>query len=38
MCVVICDWHCEIFLLQLAIVIGAHVVLVCCLLSGVGRG
>ena len=37
-CVVICDWHCEIFWLQLAIVIGAHVVLVCCLLSGVGRG
>ena len=37
-CVVICDWHCEIFLLQLDIVIGAHVVLICCLLSGVGRG
>ena len=37
-CVVICDWHCEIFWLQLDIVIGSHVVLVCCLLSGVGRG
>ena len=36
--VVICDWHCEIFWLQLDIVIGAHVVLLCCLLSGVGRG
>ena len=37
-CVVICDWHCKIFWLQLDIVIGAHVVLVCCLLSGVGGG
>ena len=37
-CVVICDWHCKIFWLQLAIVIGVHVVLFCCLLSGVGRG
>ena len=37
-CVVICDWHCEIFWLQPDIVIGVHVVLVCCLLSGVGRG